>query len=592
MAEERVHRRLAAILAADVVGYSRHMELDESGTMAILKSRRRDVLNPLVAKHQGRIFKTTGDGVFVEFGSAVNAVQCAVELQQDMATANAGLPEDRHIVLRIGINLGDVIVEGNDLYGDGVNIASRLETTAEPGGILISGTAYDYVRNKLKVSFDLLGPLSLKNMSEPVRACRVVGTPAVSTVPTLSILNKPSIAVLPFANLSGDSTQDYISNGVAEDIVTELGRFRNLLVISQTSSFTFKGKSVEATEAGRALDARYIVGGSVRRSGDRIRIAVQLMESITGSQLWAERYDRNIDDLFDVQDEITRMIVASLPIHVELAEDARVQRRASENLSAYDHWIRGKHLMGGELSQEIILRARQHFENAVELDPRFGSAYVDLANSYWLEYERVPAASREAVVEQVLNLSRRAVEADPRDSRTHLWLAWGYLHAKRDLDLAKIQIEEAVALNPNDYLNYCFSGHLAACSGDLEHALACSREALKRSPLVSDGCLETVVAAEYLAGNYLASIAAYGKVLRPSCYGYGWAAAAYAQLGRTAEARSAVDELLARARAQPHMPKGNNPVEWHRYWDNEFQTKDPAAREHLMDGLRKAGLLV
>jgi TolB-like protein len=590
MTEQRSKRRLTAILAADVVAYSRLMEADEAGTLAALKARRREVLEPLVGKHQGRIFKIAGDGVLVEFASAVNAVQCAVDLQQAFASANAGLLDDRQIVLRIGVNLGDVMVEGGDLYGDGINIAARLEALAEPGGILVSGTAFDHIKSKVKIGFADIGAQILKNIVEPVRTYQVMDTPAVSGIATLPVSDKPSIAVLPFANLSDDPAQDYFSDGLAEDIATELGRFRNLLVISRNSSFVFKGGAVDAKEIARRLGARYILEGSVRRSGNRIRISAQLLESATGNHLWAERYDRNADELFDVQDEITRMVAANLPIHVEQAESARVQHRISDSLSAYDHWLRGKYLMGGDLSEEKVLHAKQHFEKAVEIDPNFGSAYVDLANSCWTEYQLSQTTSRETAVEQVMKLSRRAVEADPRDSRTHLFLAWGYLNAKGDYDLAKVQVEEALALNPNDYYNYCFSGWLAACSGDLEHALACSSEALQRSPLVSDGCLETRVVAEYLAGNYTASITAFGKMLRPSEFIHGWIAAAYAQLGRMEEARAMADEFLKRTANLPQMPKGSDPVEWHRYWDVAFQTKDPAARERLFDGLRMAGL--
>jgi class 3 adenylate cyclase len=256
MAEVRAQRRLAAILAADVVGYSRLMETDEAGTLAALKSRRRDVLGPLVTRYQGRIFKVAGDGVLIEFASAVNAVQCAVDLQHDMAAANADQTDDRHIVLRIGVNLGDVMVEGSDLYGDGVNVAARLEALAEPGSILISGTAYDYVRNKIKVRFDDVGPQTLKNIAEPVRAYRAADMPAVTIAPPKATTDKPSIAVLPFTNMSGDPEQEYFSDGITEDIITDLSRFRNLFVIARNSSFSYKGKSVNVGIIDRELAGR------------------------------------------------------------------------------------------------------------------------------------------------------------------------------------------------------------------------------------------------------------------------------------------------------------------------------------------------
>src|SRR5262245_22326723 len=278
MAEERTQqRRLAAIMAADVVGYSRLMERDEGGTLAALKDRRKEVLEPLVAKYQGRVFKVVGDGVLVEFASAVNAVQCALDLQNGMARANGSVPTDRHIILRIGINLGEVVVEGSDLYGDGVNIAARLEGLAQPGGICISGDAHRHVRSKLNVAFDDLGIQTLKNIAEPVHVYRVAGMSAVAIAPSSTATEKPSIAVLPFTNMSGDPEQEYFSDGMTEDIITELSRFRSLLVIARNSSFSYKGRSPRIQDVGRELGVRYVIEGSVRKSGDRLRVTAQLV---------------------------------------------------------------------------------------------------------------------------------------------------------------------------------------------------------------------------------------------------------------------------------------------------------------------------
>ncbi len=587
-----MERRLSAILAADVVGYSRLIGADEAGTLAALWARRKEVLEPLVTKNHGRIFKVMGDGVLVEFGSPVDAVQCAVELQQSMAAANAGALKGRRIVLRIGVNLGDVVAEGGDRYGDGVNIAARLEGMAEPGGVVVSGTTYDHVRNKVKAGFEDLGTQSLKNIAEPVRVYRVVGMPRVSAEASGPAPDKASIAVLPFSNMSGDPEQEYFADGITEDIITELSRYRSLCVIARNSSFAYKNRARNVRDIGRDLGVQYILEGSVRRSGGRVRVTAQLVEASTGNHLWAERYDRNVEDIFVVQDEIVRTIVGNLPAHVEEAERARVLRRAPENFSAYEHWLRGRHILHGGRAKVDVLQARQHFEKAIELDPSYAAAYVDLAESYYAEYQSPWTASREAAAQQVFNLSRKAVELDPRDSRTHLELAWGYLNVKGDFDLAKIQIDEALALNPNDYYNYCFGGWLATCSGDLAHALVCSNEALRHSPLVSDGCLESRVVAQYLAGNYEESIMAFGKMLRPDRAVYGWIAAAYAQLGRAHEARAMADEFLKCAQDLPWTPKDDNPDDWRQYWAMEFPTKDAAAREHLFDGLRKAGLSV
>ena len=587
---EGPQRRLAAILAADVVGYSRLMELDEAGTLAALKGRRRQVLEPLVAKHQGRVFKVAGDGALVEFASAVNAVQCAIELQHGMASANGDLPSGRRILLRIGINLGDLIVEGGDRYGEGVNIASRLESIAQPGDILVSGTIYDQARNKIGAEFEEYAPQTLKNMLEPVRVYRVGGTPRESIPTTERATGKPSIAVLPFVNMSGDPEQEYFADGITEDIITELSRYRSLCVIARNSSFVYKNRSLNVCVIGRDLGVQYVLEGSVRRLGERIRVTAQLVDTSTGNHLWAERYDRSVEDIFVVQDEITRTIVASLPAHIEEAERTRALRRATESISAYEHWLRGRHLLNGARSKEQVLHARQHFEKAIEIDPSYAAAHVDLAQTYFAEYQSPWTASRETAAEQVLTLGRKAVELDPRDSRTHLELAWAYLHVKGDFELAKVQVDEAFALNPNDYYNYCFGGWLATCSGDLDRALDCSIEALRRSPIVSDGCLHTCVAARYLAKNYEESILAFGKMVRPDRNVFGWIAAAYGQLGRAEEALGMITEFRKRVQDLPWTPKGNQPTDWQHYWAVEFCTKDIAAREHLFDGLRKAGL--
>ena len=312
MAEARAKRRLAAILAADVVGYSRLMEHDEAGTLTALKARRREVLAPLVAQHHGRLVKVMGDGVLVEFASAVDAVECAVEVQKRFAETNRSLPEACRIVLRIGINLGDVIVEGSDLYGDGVNVAARLENLAEPGSICVSGSVYDQVKRKLASGFDDLGAQAIKNIAEPVHVYRVREERDEPEQKPLPLPDRPSIAVLPFDNLSGQPEETYFSDGITEDIITGLARFRSLFVIARNSSFAFRGKPIDIAEIGRKLGVSYLLEGSVRRAGDRVRITAQLIEAATGAHLWAERYDRSLDDIFAVQDEVAQMIVAAL----------------------------------------------------------------------------------------------------------------------------------------------------------------------------------------------------------------------------------------------------------------------------------------
>jgi adenylate cyclase len=339
MANERAQRRLAAILAADVVGYSRMMDADEAGTLTRLKVLRAELVDPMTGQFGGRVFKDIGDGVLAEFGSAVDAVQCAVEIQRELAQRNSGVPTDRRTILRIGINLGDVMIEGDDVFGGGVNVAARLEGLCEPGMVYVSGSVFDQVDGKLDVGFDDLGDQTVKNISKPVRVYRVRGETGeaaaswdVSAVAALP--DKPSIAVLPFDNLSGDPDQEYFADGMTEDIITGLSRFRSLFVIARNSSFAYKGKSPDVRDVARNLGVRYILEGSVRRGGNRIRITGQLINAETGNHLWAERYDRELENIFAVQDEVTESIVAAIAPEIGDVERERAQRKNLGNLDA------------------------------------------------------------------------------------------------------------------------------------------------------------------------------------------------------------------------------------------------------------------
>jgi len=327
MAEERAQRRLAAILAADVVGYSRLMQLDEAGTLTALKERLRKVLQPAVTGHRGRIIKVMGDGVLVEFASAVDAVECAVGLQEAMETANAGLPEDRRIVLRIGINLGDVIVEGSDLYGDGVNIAARLEALADPGSVFVSRTVFNHVRGKVKLGFDDLGDQQLKNIAEPVRVYRVRASGEPMPRPSLALPDKPSIAVLPFRNMSGEPEQEYFADGMVDDIITALSRFRSLFVIARNSSFAYKDRAVDVKQVGRELGVRYVLEGGVRKAADRLRITGQLIDASTGAHLWADHFDGALSEVFQLQDQVAASVVGAITPRLEEAEIERAKRK-------------------------------------------------------------------------------------------------------------------------------------------------------------------------------------------------------------------------------------------------------------------------
>ena len=348
MAEARVERRLAAILAVDVAGYSRLMGVDEEGTLATLKASRREIIDPKIVEHRGRIVKTTGDGALVEFASAVDAVRCAMEIQRAMAERNAHIPEDRRFEFRIGINVGDIMIDDDDIYGDGVNIAARIETLASPGAICLSDNAYQQIKGKLALDVSDMGERQLKNIAQPVRVHSVRDGSATAGPTTLAPPDKPSIAVLPFTNMSGDPEQEYFSDGISEDIITDLSKIAGLMVISRNSCFTYKGRAVDTRTVGRDLGVRSVLEGSIRRSGNRVRITAQLIDAATGGHLWAERYDRDLTDLFAVQDDVTRRIVDALKVTLSATEKARLADSGSPQFDAYDCFMRGREFLYGE----------------------------------------------------------------------------------------------------------------------------------------------------------------------------------------------------------------------------------------------------
>ena len=393
MAGERLQRRLAAILAADVVGYSRLMAADEGGTLAALTTCRRELIDPMIAKHGGRIVKLMGDGALVEFASVVDAVECAVAIQRAMREINADGSEDRSMVFRIGINLGDVIIEGDDIYGDGVNLAARLEGIADPGGIAISEDAWRQVRGKVDPKFVDLGEQSLKNIEGAVRVYRVEfgGANATPKMPVLPLPDKPSIAVLPFQNMSGDNDQDYFCDGMVEDIITGLSRIKWLFVIARNSSFVYKGQAVNVKLVGRALGVRYVLEGSVRKAGNRVRLTAQLIEAETGVHLWAERYDRLLEDIFALQDEITTSIVGAIEPNLRKIEIARAKRKRPESLDAYDLMLRALPFTYSHTTEDAD-RAIPLLKKALELEPGYAASHALLA---WCYHSRFRLALRE-----------------------------------------------------------------------------------------------------------------------------------------------------------------------------------------------------
>src|SRR5215813_10312873 len=453
----RVERKLVAILAADVQGYSRLMGEDEVGTLRRLTAYR-GVTDALIQQHRGRIVGTAGDSILAEFASAVEAVQCAVDIQQALKTKNADLPSARRMEFRIGINVGDVIVEGPQLYGDGVNIAARLEALAEGGGICLSGTVYDQVENKLPLGYEYLGEQTVKNIAKPVRAYRVrgegeatatvqgrgeVGAPGQS--PGLPLPDKPSILVLPFINMSHDPEQEYFTDGITEDITTDLSKISSLFVISRNSAFTYKGKAAKVGDISREMGIRYVLEGSVRKAGERVRISAQLIDATTDHHLWADRYDRPLIDIFAVQDEIVQQLVSTLRVEVHEAELERVRRIPTTSLSAYDALLRGEEYLH-RVTIEANVQARQSFEQAMALDPQYGEAHAGLGWTYWVESH---FSSDPQHLEQAVALAQQAIALDDSLPLAHSLLSL-VSGRKQQYARAIAAGERAVSLDANN----------------------------------------------------------------------------------------------------------------------------------------------
>ena len=423
-----VERRLAAILAADMVGYSRLMEADETGTLARLRTHRLELIDPAIAKNKGRIIKTTGDGMLVEFQSVTEAVQCAVEVQQRMARRNADVAPARWIQFRIGINLGDVIVEGDDILGDGVNVAARLEALAEPGGICVSAAVRDQVGTRLDLAFTDLGEQAVKNIARPIHAYAIVldgSAPATAATPAAtagSAAAKPSIAVLPFANMSGDPEQEFFADGLTEDIITELSRFRDLLVISRNSAFVHKGKPVRVPAVAQEFGVQYVVEGSVRKAGNRVRVTVQLIDALADRHVWAERYDRELADIFAIQDEITAAITATLPGRVEAATHERTHRKPTANMVAYECVLAGKVLHHRSTPTDNA-EAQLLLDRALALDPDYAHAHAWKACVLGQTWVNGWCADREATWDRVVAELGTALALDDHDSDVHRILA-------------------------------------------------------------------------------------------------------------------------------------------------------------------------
>jgi adenylate cyclase len=576
-----VTRKLAVILAADAVGYSRLMAVDEEGTLAILNARRQ-VIDELIARHHGRIFTTAGDSVMAEFASAVEAVRCAAAIQQDSERANADLPEARRMRFRVGVNLGDVMVGGDNLFGDGVNVAARLEGMAAPDGICISAAVYDQIRNKVDFSFEDLGERSLKHIGYPVRVFGLRRDPVDESGPTPtgpaprrpSAL--PSIAVLPFTNMGGDPEQDYFADGLTEDLITELSRFQELRVIARNSVMTYKGKAVRVQEVGHDLGVRYVLEGSVRRAGVRLRITAQLIDAATGHHLWAERFDRDLADIFEVQDEVTSRIVVTLAGKLEESERRRARSLQTENLEAYDCVLRGRELWF-RFTPEANREARRLYEKAIGLDPDYARAYASLAWTYLTEHDERWGDPADKPLERALEIARRGVMVNPASHSNHL--ALGQVCLDKGLhDEAVEAFETAIALNPNDADGYVFLAETLSFAGRPDEAIDLIEKAQRLNP-ASRWYAWQLAAAFYVARRYEDAVAALRKGRPLVAMGYRWLAVACGQLGREQDAKAAAEEYLRRS---PDYSLATH------LETMPFQHAED--REHYVDGLRKAGL--
>jgi TolB-like protein/class 3 adenylate cyclase len=490
LSSRHVKRRLAAILAADVAGSCRLIGIDEEGTLARLKALRRTIFDPKIAEHHGRVVKNTGDGAIAEFASVVDAVRCADEIQRGMAEQNIDVPQDKRIELRIGIHVGDIIIEENDIFGDGVNIAVRLEGIAEPGGISISDDARRQIRGKIDVTFEDLGSQSLKNIAEPMRVWRVPNGRAVPAVPTrlrvddaLALPDKPSIAVLPFTNLSSDPEQEYFADGMVDDIITALSHFKALFVIARNSSFTYKGRAVDVKQVGRELGVRYVLEGSVRKAANRVRITGQLVDTATGAHLWAERFDGDLGDIFDLQDQVTESVVGAIAPAVEKAEIERAKRKPTESLDAYAIYLRGLaayYEFGDRQANDEALRL---FSSAIALDPDFASAYGRAANCYvraringWISV----TASETA---EVKRLAQRAVELGKDDAIALAASGYALVYVVRDLEVGAALIDRALVLNSNLAEAWNWGGWVKTFLGEPEVGIERFARAVRLSPL-------------------------------------------------------------------------------------------------------------
>ncbi len=587
MAEARAERRLAAILATDVVGYSRLMGGDEEGTLAALKFLRKSLIDPKIAEYRGRIFKTTGDGALVEFASTVDAVHCAIDIQRAIPELNADTPPGKKLELRIGINVGDVIVDGDDIFGDGVNVAARLESISQPGGICVSDVVHQQVTGRVEALFADLGEQSLKNIARPVRVYRLDLGPKPASAseaprPTSATPDKPSIAVLAFTNMSGDPEQEYFSDGISEDIITDLSKVSELQVIARNSSFTYKGKPVDVKQVGRELGVRYVLEGSVRKAGNRVRVTGQLIDAASGVHIWADRFDRDLTDIFAVQDELTQEIISALKIKLSAPEKARIASGGTKNVDAHDFFLRGRELViGNKRDREMFAEANVYLRRAIELDPNYAGPYAALGWAYIMDYQNRWSDSPETSLDQAERLIDAAIAKDDNDPFVHYVAALLGLW-KKDYERWAHEADRALSLNPNYGHAHLARGLVHVYSGEPVKGIAYIEHAMRLDPAQQQ--YKHFLGTAYLvAGNYetAAAILKERIAITPTTdLSRALLASALGHLGRAEEARQIWREL-----------KEINPRYSYADHIGRLPFRNPADADKFTDGLRKAGLV-
>jgi adenylate cyclase len=623
--EQEYKRKLAAILSADVKGYSRLMREDETATVHTLKGSR-EIMAELIQQYRGRVVDSPGDNLLAEFASVVDAVKCAVKLQEELRTRNDELPQNRRMEFRIGINLGDVIEEEDRIYGDGVNIAARVENLAEGGGICISGTVYEHVKDKLPLGYEYLGEHIVKNIPEPVRVYRVLKEPEAAgkiigvkrarlrrwqwiaafgaiviaiglgaiwnfyfrsapseekvasiTKPAIPLAERASIAVLPFKNLSADQEQEYFSDGITNDIITDLSKFREMLVIASNTVFTYKNKPTKIEEVGQQLGVRYVLEGSVQKASEKVRVNAQLIDATKGHHLWAERYDKGLKDLFAVQDEIVRTIVATLAIKVEEVERERAMRKDTDNLEAYDYVLRGREYFS-RTTRSANIQARQLFQKAIELDPRYALAYVGLGRTYLNQFRYGWSEFPGQALQQVYDLAQKALSLE-ESAAAHALLGLVYRYRKQ-YDLATKELERALQLNPNDADSHMNRGAIMNYLSRPDEAIDALETAMHFNPNMLPPHYMQLGFAYYLKQRYDDAIVMLEKGLGKypdHVFLHIVLAAAYAQAGRSQDAAREAKKVL---RLHPFFEVDSYGTAFH----------NDTAREHIRYGLRKAGL--